>query len=911
MLFRKTSLLLGSMIFVVACGSSRPTQRNCAKTNAVYQANSSETQSQLKPWEERDPSAAILLFKATSSKITIESRCNARLLHKLNVLPKNADGSFSQPLDFSNISFSIENNKESMELHSSNHCFFRIWDPRVKSQVENNPSIGVEPVKSILSNPLNRYHLYKSLLTSPQKLIVFDSNGKPVEFEYRISHQEIYTHLFQKIDALASDTYRSVVGREFSKSSVILDELGLDVCGAQEKLLQRIDAAGISDRRAVTDAPSFKDFFENSEHMKDSYRRALLNSGRNKTCISQTDFVVVPVKFTQPLSAEQKAITEEIHVKQTFDANALQAKMRGIFSNSATEIGAFVPEILLPDAEKSTFVQNTLKLNPTCTPWLEQYPGLMVTAPISAQSSKRLSQFSFKANHIANVEDASRRLFPNLAKGTFSNPFAALVISKSLNALLKEKECILKGFDYHHDHNPENSFCKDGLMTNKNVSAILEIDSRIGACPPAGEAYRIYAAKVHLNVLASIRLAMSTTIMNLEKHRENHKMSLFLPIAQLRDVTKGELYEMLSQNERSVFNRTQKILDELDAKYPESTRFYSGLKVTSVGTELDLKCSLVQRSPEGTLPDGEVDVSHVYNNLSREGQGLTNAGFTRSDAFRYYRNFAARYLMTRCINAPSQILFSDWNTVPGLHQFLRDTRISFIASDSLPAANQLSLSNKELIETGRPISVSLQQFILPRKTLEEKTYQHEINAYLLAEGHVEVAYCYKQSLVRGAAIHSFCEINLVHRDFLKYYKGRFANEFAPMGRLALFDPDSQFFSSLVSQGMAAEKPTPKVFADALPSLSAHLNILTAIPRWYPQRYKEQLGGRAYPNDGFDGDSGMYALGPGDSGTTISLFGLFPAFMVSAVNDVPVSGGLAVIPSTGGQDVPTKGAGACR
>jgi hypothetical protein len=923
MLFRGHGLLFGGALLLVACGSSRPTQKLCSKTNAVYDGGSAGQQAGMKAGETRDPAAAILLFKATSNKITIESRCNARLMHKLDVTTKDGREP-PRPIDFNNLKFQIENNTETMELHSSNHCFFRIWDPRDKNQFENNESLRKEPAKSILSNPLERYHLYKSLLTSPQKLIMFASNGAPVEFEYKFSGQEIYSQFFKKVDALQADTYRFVVGREFSKTSVILDELALDVCGAPEKLLQRLDESTSNARESVTDLVSFARFYQGqSGYMKEPFRRSLLSSGRNKTCISQTDFVVVPIKFTGELSAAQKALTTEIFTKQTTDASNLLMKMEKVFRSPSMSIGELISELTpdmkyseleqLQEPARSQFVADKLKLPSTCTPWLTQYPGLMTTAPMNAFSAARMARFDFRPEHHAGVEDVTRKLFPKIALTGGQGSFAPAV-AEILKPILQETECKMRGFNFEQIDGSE-SVCLDGTpMINGNRK--LEIDSEMGACPPEGEAYRIYAAKAHLNVVSSIRMAMASTIMNLEKYRQNHKQSLLLPLAQLRDgtttdgTTNTELARRSTQNDRSVFIRMGKILDSMESEYADVTKFYDSLTVDSISPDLELRCSLTTASKNRDNP-GAVDVSAVYDTLSNSAKVLVNAGFPRADSYKYYLNFAARYLMIRCINATSPLMFTGYSKAAGIFQFLRDTNVSFIASDTIPESADSRLPNlpsKTLIETGRPVQLSLQKFIAPSNA----QYQHEITSYLTAEGHVEVSYCQRQSVKRTAELNEYCQLKLLNREFLTHYKNRYPSEFAPStGRLAMFDPAGPLFNDLVTQEMVGETPTPRVFAKALPSIFAHLNVLTTIPRWYPQRLKDSLGRRAYPNDGFNESSGMYALGPGDSGTTISLFGLFPTFMVSAVNDQPVSGGLAVIPSTGGQVVQPRSSGACR
>jgi hypothetical protein len=103
----------------------------------------------------------------------------------------------------------------------------------------------------------------------------------------------------------------------------------------------------------------------------------------------------------------------------------------------------------------------------------------------------------------------------------------------------------------------------------------------------------------------------------------------------------------------------------------------------------------------------------------------------------------------------------------------------------------------------------------------------------------------------------------------------------------------------------------KAVADALPRMYGHMNFITAIPHWLPPNEKAKYGVSIEYIPSFEKNSGRYFLTSGDSGTTISVFGLFPMFMLSTVQDVPVSGGISVVPSTSGQDVQSGNGSNCR
>jgi hypothetical protein len=168
---------------------------------------------------------------------------------------------------------------------------------------------------------------------------------------------------------------------------------------------------------------------------------------------------------------------------------------------------------------------------------------------------------------------------------------------------------------------------------------------------------------------------------------------------------------------------------------------------------------------------------------------------------------------------------------------------------------------------------------------------------------MQLGFCNAQ----GGGVSDFCDIELAHLGYLDAMKRKNPIDFQTGSRLASLDPDA----------LSAEKkakrqiPLTKDFASALPGLYAHLNFLTAVPNWLPESEKSKYGAPTFPGEGFSQESPRYFLSSGDSGTTISLFGLFPIFMLSSVQDVPVSGGLAVIPSTGGQVVQPNKTATCR
>ena len=429
----------------------------------------------------------------------------------------------------------------------------------------------------------------------------------------------------------------------------------------------------------------------------------------------------------------------------------------------------------------------------------------------------------------------------------------------------------------------------------------------VGACPPAGEANRSEAANIHMNVNASLRLAFVSPLLSLEKYREIHKESLLLPIAQLRDITQGEILSSASMADKSQIKKIKASLDEMNAEHGRYTEGFDILTVDNVNDELQLICSLKSTSSIAGAGNGaNTNVEDIFGNLSEKGKDLITVGFSRSH-FNKYKNLAARYLKTRCVNAGSQLLYSGLRQAPGLLQNVQWAEASFVTSDVMPTNGQVNLSNKDIIETGRPVNLKFLELILGRQGVMNANgtpkFPQELNAQLLGTGHMQVGYCYAQDTdLRGV-----CDVELAHMGYLQASKRRNPTYYSTGGRFAGLNPDSLLPDEIVVR----KKPSPMDFANALPKLYAHLNFLTAVPNWLPESEKSKYGAVTFPGEGFSQESARYFLSSGDSGTTISLFGLFPIFMLSTVQDIPVSGGLAVIPSTGGQVVQPNKTATCR
>jgi hypothetical protein len=283
--------------------------------------------------------------------------------------------------------------------------------------------------------------------------------------------------------------------------------------------------------------------------------------------------------------------------------------------------------------------------------------------------------------------------------------------------------------------------------------------------------------------------------------------------------------------------------------------------VEEIDSDLQLRCAFK------TKPSITQDNFHrLERNLSREAKIIIYGSEEAAQSAIFHNNLIARLNYLNCIPAGMGRLYNGYKEYAGLLQGIAFTDVSFVKSEIQSTTKKITLSNREMIETGRPVGIPFASlFINPA---EQPDHPAELAARLMGAGHVEISYC----TANGA------------NDETGYC--------APLA-----DPE--------------KVPTVGVLTQDLALMQAHLNFTTQVPNWLPDSEKAKYGSVAFPQTHYSPYSARYFLGAGDSGTTVSAFGLWPIFMLSTVQDRPVSGGLAVIPSTGGQEVQSSKNSTCR
>lgn len=912
-----TCLIAGLLSgLLMGCGASRSNKfkGSCSSLKSIADRGPGAPKA-LRAGETYDPSAVMLVFRAQSDKISIESRCNARLVHTLTV--KNA----ASPVDFNAVKLQLSSvNSNSLELHTSAHCFFRVWDSRVPSQVKHNHQLSEAAAKKILSDDFERYKLYKSLLASPQKLFAFSSSGEPIEFEYKLKNAtDVYAQFFEKIEKYDIGVVRKYIGREFSKTSVMLDELALDVCSADENLMKRatIDLTHSTGAQGIDE--SSLQALKKETSIKDFVRRKIIHNGKHKICFSQSDMVVAPITLTQSLSAKQKDLIQAVHVYQSSKVSDFETRLddslklkdgprtENIYWNSEDD-----PHRLTTEYYAGT---KPAPLSNSCG-WMNEYPALSVTHPVMSDVAEGLKQWKeIKENDFQGIIQHIATLFP-AAAGLISIAGGATELKKKVNAAPKDEACRVEGGQFN-----ENTVeCTPRAMT----SAIFPKPEH-NYCPPgdpvSSNQFRIEAARVQLNVNASLRLAMVSTLQSLGRYRAASDEILLLPLASLYGTTRVE-----SRHSSSAAQQVFKKLLEMnqDAFIGERT-----LIVEKVDEETIPICSLKSvGTPLGAGQTKVENVSAVFENFSDFSLSFMKSELKSQSFSDNYANFAMRYLNTRCIGASTQLLYNGFEQMPGLLQKVSFADVSMVASGSLPSNGHLSHSTQDMLETGRSISLPFGSMILGHEFADKK-FPQQIGSKLMVSGHLQVGYCVASDRVPAPEFSQFipdfdeyikevsaykddvrdkfCEAMPGHREYVEYVKDHKSKyETTPDSLKPVFDELASPISPFIY-----EKLTTKAVADALPRMFGHINFVTAIPHWVHADEKAKYGPSVEYTYGFENASGRYFLTAGDSGTTLSVFGLFPMFMLSTVQDVPVSGGIAVVPSTSGQDVQSGKGSNCR
>ena len=897
------ALLSGTLI---GCGAKRSNKFSgaCSSLKAVADLGQGAPKT-LRAGETHDPSAVMLLFRAQSDKISIESRCNARLVHTLTV--KNA----ASPVDFNAVEFQLSApNDNTLELHTSAHCFFRVWDARVDSQLRNNPELSASEVKKILSSDLERYHLYKALLTSSQKLIAVSASGEPIEFEYKLKNvTDVYSQFFERIDKSANGSVIEYIGREFSKTSVMLDELALDVCSADDKLARRALPMTQDIPKTGNFNPEHLSLIRSETALKDLARRKTLHNGKHKVCFSQSDLVVAPITLSQAMTAKQRDHLQNIHKHQDAKVKTFSAKLKDSLNVTPEPSTANAPNRLITEFYSGT---KATPLPHSCG-WMNDYPALSVTHPLMEDVASGLSQWkNIGENEFNQIMQSITPLLPGM--GDFINAAGGVSdLRGTVNTGPKNEACRIKGGQF----NETSMTCSP----RDNTSGVLT-EPEYNYCPPGApmtdEKYRVEAARVQLNVNASLRLAIVSAMQSLERYRTASDEIMLLPLASLHGTTKLELNK--SSAAKQVFSELSVInLDELIG-----SRI---LVVEKVDSETVPICSLKNSGEPVEAEQSKVEnVTSVFANFSESSLDFMKNGIKNADYKVNYTNFATRYLNTRCIGAATQLLYNGSEQMPGLLQQISFADVSMVAAGTVPAGGRVSPSTQEMLETSRSVSLPFASFILVEEFARDK-FPQQIGAKLMKSGHLQIGLCvaserydapifnpdnssdYLAEVVsyKESVKNLFCEAMPGHREYVeKIEKIRAKYERTTDSLKPIFDE-----LPYPTSGFIYEKMTTKAVADALPRMFGHLNFIMAIPNWIPASERAKYGYSFEYATGFENASSRYFLSAGDSGTTISVFGLFPMFMLSTVQDVPVSGGISVVPSTSGQDVQPGSGSNCR
>lgn len=851
-----TYLVTTGAALLAACGASRSTRSsNCSNLNAMTDPTIAAGK-----LENYDPSAVLLIFKATADKISIESRCNARLMHKLNTyhkLPSGERKEAATPVNFSQLQLEVEGGGQKLELHTSAHCFYRVWDSRVRNQVLNNAAIGIEPVRSLLKDMKTRYQLYRSMLTSPQTLVAYAADGTPLTFSYKTPVTAMYERFFADVDKLNSPATQQVVGREFSKTSVFLDEQVLDVCNSDEKLKERLanefpEIKSIDDENklfgflARLKSGEFRD--RKSRLVLELFRTKSLNTGRHKLCFSQQDMVIVPIQLSSSADAAQKKHLSDIEIFQKNKAAGFVAHLNGQGPKH------FIPEIT-PNTQPFPTPQGAA----TCS-FAPAYPGFSFTDVFAqAMNKKYAPSWVYKPSMTPGFVDVFKFVFPNM-RPTNEQTSSSSVYEILMELALQETKCKLKGLKFDDDEQ----------------KCVPQDKNEVGVCPapPATSdpatvnLANTKAQNDHESIKASLRLASVSPLLVMKRMRESAALALSMPMATLRDYNRN-FCDIEKSDQCTDNGQSGKILDAMlntftsvaDGRNVDIVAINDYVVVEELDSDLQFKCAF-KIKPAITADN----FAHLERNLSPEAKAIIFGSDETAQTGMFYNNLIARLNYLNCIPAGMGRLYNGYREFAGLLQGLSFSDVSFVKSELQAATKKLTLSNREMIESGAPVGIPFASlFINPS---EQPDHPGELAARMMGSGHVEISFC----TANGASSkRGYC---------------------AP-----LTDP--------------VNSPTAERLTQDLALMKAHLNFTAQVPNWLPDSEKAKYGAVAFPQDHYSPYSARYFLGAGDSGTTVSAFGLWPIFMLSTVQDRPVSGGLAVIPSTGGQEVQSSKNSTCR
>lgn len=868
-MLKNHGILVPALAVLAACGTSRSTRSSgpCSATQSIVDKKVSSDANT----EKYDPSAVLLLFKATSNNLAIESRCNARLVNKLLTKHKAADGSLTDitaPVDFGKLTLQIEKGENNLELHTSAHCFFRVWDSRVSQQVANNPAIAIEPVKSLLANQEVRYELYRSMLTTPQTIVGYLPDGSPVELKYTLQTTPLYERFFTEIDKLGSSDLKKTVGQEFSKSSVILDEFVTHECNADDKVERRSFDPKVTAQ--VKDVSTLAPFAMTllAEEQKggraelELMRTRTLASGRHKLCFSQTDMVVAPIQIVGNTTDNQRKFISEIETRQSEKSDIYTNLLKSFQDNYLNASGSSTPTTLNSDFVfklKDVATPNVVPLKfpadlQSCS-FGSEYPGFLLSEAILQRIEKSYyPRVKFEGISALSFATPFAKLFPNLvvddAVMAFVRPFLESRVQKAL--------CELVGFD---DFNASLNAC------------VIPDSSAVGRCPLPGTVLSAVTAK-HEQLKKSIHISSVSPIHMLKRLREESPIGLTLPFSVMRDFVEISCQSAggNSCGAATHVSNLKGILDVVEkipvttgsgqTIYPAVTENF--IRVTNIDQDHQFVCT--RESANST----EDQTSALFSAWSDESKRIVLEGIPAGSSLEKYRKTGTRHIFLKCTAAGLQRLYNSQNTYFGIGQYLKYVDVSMVRTDALGLNGRIDLSNAQIVQTGQPMQIPFARIFLNESQSNESST--DIAARLLAGPHFQMSYCSAQQRTKSPDG--------------SYQDLSFCKELDPIPDLSVVGAEFQ-------------------------KIPAHFNFTTQLPAWLPEQKKAKYGPVAFPSDNYSSESSRYFFTAGDSGTTVSGFGLFPLLMLSTVQDVPVSGGLAVIPSKGEQQVQTSKNTTCR
>ncbi|NBW82959.1 hypothetical protein EBR21_14505, partial [bacterium] len=572
-----------------------------------------------------------------------------------------------------------------------------------------------------------------------------------------------------------------VVGREFSKSSLLLDELISEVCKTDEKMLSQLGTSAINQAKEITEPIQLLQFTQtNGRAALDLIRSRYMAGGRHKLCFSQTDMLAAPIVFAGTRTADQQKLLSEIEKAQVAKIANWTSHLRG--SNK----GKFIPEITT-----STVPLATPAGTSACW-WSNKYPGFSVTESFSQFMEKKyVASWSYSKESSLAGFNQLKFIFPNLNTDSSASESAGTTLG---NLMIDAAKCEIGG----------SAFDKDALKCGASKDGN-------GRCPaiaipgsPTPEEDAAALAK-HKYIEKSLRLASTSPIHLLKRMRESSPLALTMPITSLHDYiisrcqTNNDPECNISKTLSSVLTKmTGKYSATVDAKPPgaadsrQSVDLVAAnnlLQFTATDADLQFHCKFSQRG-QAAYND---DTMKLFNNLSNEAKAMLNADLAIDGMYTYW-SLGSRFLFLKCVSMGMQRLYNDFDTYSGILHGISFADVSFVKSDAPGVGGRHNLDNAEMVQSGRPVNLPFAGLFVGEEM--KNLSAAESAARLLGGPHLLIAYC-----TAAGADHSY-----ICGDLLDSTTQKLNNE----------------ASFTISE---------------FPLVQAHLTFTTRVPNWLPDAEK--------------------------------------------------------------------------